>query len=100
VVYVSFGTIFIPQLEDLARLIETIKMFSDGNVGFMISLKKFHEYYDTLEQINLPHVYLSDWLPQREILNHQKTKLFITHCGANGVIEGMYYGVAMLGFPL
>ena len=42
---------------------------------------------------------LSNWVPQREILNHEKTRLFLTHCGANGVIEAMYYGVAMLGFP-
>ena len=43
---------------------------------------------------------LSNWVPQREVLNHGKTKLFLTHCGANGVIEAMYYGVAMLGFPV
>jgi glucuronosyltransferase len=42
---------------------------------------------------------MSDWVPQRELLNHPKTRLFLTHCGANGVIEAMYYGVAMLGFP-
>ena len=32
-------------------------------------------------------------------MNHEKTTLFIGHCGANGVFEALYYGKPMLGFP-
>jgi glucuronosyltransferase len=52
-----------------------------------------------IEEAKIENLIMSDWVPQRELLNHPKTRLFLTHCGANGVIEALYYGVAMLGFP-
>ncbi len=46
------------------------------------------------------HIKLLEWLPQNDLLGHQNTKLFITHCGANGQFEALYHGVPMIGFPL
>jgi len=46
------------------------------------------------------NVHVFQWLPQNDILSHEYTKLFITHCGSNGQHEGLYHGVPMLGFPL
>ncbi|MBB5957857.1 MGT family glycosyltransferase [Saccharothrix tamanrassetensis] len=37
------------------------------------------------------------WLPQLEILSH--AKVFITHCGMGGTMEGLYHGVPMVGVP-
>lgn len=33
------------------------------------------------------------------MLYHPKLKAFMTHCGANSVIEAIYYGKAILGIP-
>ena len=53
-----------------------------------------------MEDVGLPDNFmLRPWLPQKDIISHEKTKLFVTHCGANGVVEGMYSGTPMLGFP-
>jgi len=50
---------------------------------------------------NIPkNVLLSDWLPQNDILGHSNTKLFLTHCGANGQFEALYNAVPMIAFPL
>lgn len=46
------------------------------------------------------NVHVFQWLPQNDILSHQQTRLFITHCGSNGQHEALYHGVPMLGFPL
>jgi UDP:flavonoid glycosyltransferase YjiC (YdhE family) len=46
------------------------------------------------------NVKVMSWLPQNDILGHNKTKLFITHCGNNGQYEALYHGVPMIGFPL
>ena len=46
------------------------------------------------------NVHVFQWLPQNDVLGHQQTKLFITHCGSFGQHEALYHGVPMLGFPL
>ena len=46
------------------------------------------------------NVHLLPWLPQNDLLGHQNTVLFITHCGNNGQYESLYHGVPMIGFPL
>ena len=40
------------------------------------------------------------WLTQFDLLRHQKTKLFITHCGSNSFQEALIAGVPMIGFPI
>jgi len=53
------------------------------------------------EGVSVPrNVHVYQWLPQNDILAHQRTKLFITHCGNNGQHEALYHAVPMLGFPL
>ncbi|KAM4547583.1 UDP-glucuronosyltransferase 2C1-like [Fundulus diaphanus] len=41
-----------------------------------------------------------DWMPQKDLLGHPQTKLFVAHGGTNGVQEAIYYGVPVLGIPL
>ncbi|KAM9860795.1 UDP-glucuronosyltransferase 2C1-like [Aulostomus maculatus] len=43
---------------------------------------------------------LVDWMPQKDLLGHPKTKLFVAHGGTNGVQEAIYYGVPVVGLPL
>ena len=42
----------------------------------------------------------ASWAPQKELFSNDKVKLFLTHCGANGVIEANYFGVKPLGAPI
>ena len=46
------------------------------------------------------NVHVVKWFPQNDLLGHNNTKLFITHCGNNGQYESIYQGVPMVAFPL
>uniref|UniRef100_A0A8C6SKV7 UDP-glucuronosyltransferase n=1 Tax=Neogobius melanostomus TaxID=47308 RepID=A0A8C6SKV7_9GOBI len=41
-----------------------------------------------------------DWMPQKDLLGHSQTKVFVAHGGTNGVQEAIYHGVPVLGIPL
>lgn len=99
VVYISFGTTFMPSNEQMLKVVDMIKLTDKTKLGFIISLMDHAPSYAQIESLNLENVMLRSWVPQREVLNHPKTKIFFTHCGANGVIEALYYGVSMVGFP-
>uniref|UniRef100_A0A6N2M727 anthocyanidin 3-O-glucosyltransferase n=1 Tax=Salix viminalis TaxID=40686 RepID=A0A6N2M727_SALVM len=40
------------------------------------------------------------WAPQMEILSHKSTSAFFSHCGWNSVLEGLSYGVPIIGWPM
>ncbi|CAD5235188.1 unnamed protein product [Bursaphelenchus xylophilus] len=42
---------------------------------------------------------LREWLPQRQILNGEKTVGFISHCGMNSMSEANFFGVPMICIP-
>ena len=46
------------------------------------------------------NVMVVPWVPQQAVLAHNKTRLFITHCGMHGVLESIHYGVPMVGMPV
>ncbi|XP_029028724.1 UDP-glucuronosyltransferase 1-2-like isoform X4 [Betta splendens] len=46
------------------------------------------------------NILLVDWMPQKDLLGHPLTKVFVAHGGTNGVQEAIYYGVPVLGIPL
>ena len=99
VVLISFGTMFMPPIEEMDLIIDAIKLSDPKVLGFIISMKDYAPSYEGIKALNWPNIMLKTHVPQKQILNHEKTLLFLTHCGANGVVEALYYGKPMIGFP-
>eukprot|EP00049_Salpingoeca_infusionum_P001683 m.50134 g.50134 ORF g.50134 m.50134 type:complete len:515 (-) comp11136_c0_seq1:339-1883(-) len=91
VVLASFGTI--AQLtESQAQIIADVLSSLDYDV-----IWKFNG--DVKPKVK-SNVLFRDWIEQNNILAHPKTKLFVAHGGANGVLEAAYHGVPLAGFAL
>lgn len=47
-----------------------------------------------------PNIKPVAWLPQSDLLAHEKLKLFVTHAGQNSLYEAGYRGVPLVAIPL
>ncbi|KAG7164576.1 UDP-glucuronosyltransferase 3-like 1, partial [Homarus americanus] len=45
------------------------------------------------------NVMISKWLPQQDVLAHDKVKVFITHCGLLSLQETTYHAKRLLALP-
>jgi UDP:flavonoid glycosyltransferase YjiC (YdhE family) len=93
VIVVSFGSM--PQVTATKDVLEKmIAAFGQLNETVVFKLK---------QNVDLPelpkNVKAVAWLPQNDCLADERTKLFITHGGTNGIYEALYHGVPMIGFP-
>ncbi|CAN6321485.1 unnamed protein product [Urochloa humidicola] len=107
VLYVSFGsqnTIPAAQMMELARGLEA------SGRPFIWSVRPPAEF-DGDEEFRaewLPDgfeeraagVVVRGWAPQVSILAHASTGAFLSHCGWNSVLESLWHGVPVVGWPL
>ena len=88
---------------------------SFGSTAHFMPGKVVQRFFDAFAQLNqtvvakfgvtndvpVPaNVKLVRWLPQNDLLGHPKTRIFITHCGNNGLHETLYHGVPVIGISL
>ncbi|KJH45032.1 UDP-glucoronosyl and UDP-glucosyl transferase [Dictyocaulus viviparus] len=99
--------------------IDGLVVFSFGSVApshkmpltwknaFLDAFRKFPQYnfvmrYEENDLLDkLPsNVHIFKWLPQADLLAHEKTRVFISHGGYNSVQEAIIAGVPMITIPL
>lgn len=96
VVYFSLGSNIQSEQLGTRRLTEIIEAFrSLPQYTFLWKID------DSGLDLELPaNVYVRKWLPQNDILAHNKTLLFISHGGGLSTQETTWFGVPMLGVPV
>lgn len=94
VVYVSFGAYVKWKDMPTDKLNEFLESFKK------LKLKVLWKC-DLTNLLNQPeNVLIRQWLPQTDVLGHKNVRLFITHGGLFGTIEGTSRGVPMLFMPV
>ncbi|KAI6174500.1 Glucuronosyltransferase [Aphelenchoides bicaudatus] len=96
VVFMSFGTV----TKSVAMPDETKKAFLDAFATFPdITFLWKYEKDDGVAD-GYKNVVTGQWWPQKDLLVHNKTLLFITHGGANSISEAATAGVPVIALPL
>ena len=91
VIVVSFGS-FIKRVPD-AMMLKMLPVFDRLQQRIIMRCEGDFQ--------NVPsNVMLTKWLPQNDLLGHPSIKVFITHGGLNGQMEGRYHGIPMITMPL
>ena len=90
--YISLGSVFNNQPEFYRQCFEAFEILPWQVV---LSIGK-HTDSTTLGPVPANFL-LSPYVPQLDILPH--TRLFVTHAGANSVMESIYFGVPMVLIP-
>ncbi|KMT10510.1 hypothetical protein BVRB_5g116340 [Beta vulgaris subsp. vulgaris] len=97
VIYISFGSMAeLPgkQVEELARGLRNME------IPFLWVVKDTAKLPpEFISSLNDGIGIVMPWCNQLEVLAHQATGCFITHCGWNSILEGISLGVPMVGIP-
>lgn len=95
---VTFGTVCEPTEEQITILIETARKLP--HLGFLFGLKEEYPTQQLVAKAELPNVMLRGFVPQKELLNDSRVLALISHGGANSMLESLYYGKGIIGFPI
>ncbi|KXN73744.1 glycosyltransferase family 1 protein [Conidiobolus coronatus NRRL 28638] len=115
-IYVAFGSNVVLSEKLLQRLMSAMQLAIDSGAveGVLWSLgNTYHEdfpktyevngqTYSTKSILDGTHSYIKalSWAPQTAILNHQNTKLFISHGGIESSHEAIHIGTPILLMPM
>ena len=96
IAYMSFGS-YLKDLTRFPKAVSIIRAIADMDLCVVIKSGS-----DIAAGFNLPQskVLTQAWVPQKDLLGSGKVDMFISHCGNNGRLEGLFYNVPLVCVPL
>ncbi|XP_041981121.1 UDP-glycosyltransferase UGT5-like isoform X2 [Aricia agestis] len=94
VIYVSFGSIIKSSVSDSDKIEKIVGALSK------LPQRIIWKWEDHKPPGNLDKIYVSKWLPQKDILAHPKVLAFLSHCGLVSTTEAVTFGVPIVGMPI
>uniref|UniRef100_A0A914UIJ9 glucuronosyltransferase n=1 Tax=Plectus sambesii TaxID=2011161 RepID=A0A914UIJ9_9BILA len=99
VILLSFGSVANSTLLPMEKKLAILRTMA--NFPKYTFIWKYEQPENDIELFkNYPNVYPMKWLPQVDLLNHPKVKVFITHGGLNSVTEAITSGTPTVAIPL
>ena len=94
IIYISMGTT--GEVNDIMA-----KAFTDLSQDYVIVWSLRHSNRDILKglTINENRVYISSWISQFTMLQHDSVVMAIMHCGITSVQEALYHSIPVICFP-
>ncbi|KAL9650225.1 hypothetical protein ABK040_014881 [Willaertia magna] len=107
VVFIAFGTKVNISLHHIRNIIKGL-LQTDKAIEILVvygrqdpSKMKEHIFNSTILNINdKERVFVQNWVNQPNVLKHSAVKLFISHAGANSLLESIDAEVPLLLFPI
>lgn len=106
VMYLSPGAFVLPTEEQLNEVTKALKILGKP---FILSLPEILHKALPPEMRSViasqfdgtdSHGLVLKWAPQKTILGHPAVQMFGSHCGWNSVIESIYFGKPVFGWPV
>lgn len=103
VLYVSFGSLHAVEKEVIQELAHGLEASQERFLWVIRPDTAQGNVADLLPEGFQSRVegrsFIISWAPQLDVLAHPAVGAFLTHCGWNSVVESLYMGVPMIGFP-
>ena len=95
-VYITMGSVFVPTAKMVQALVNGLQSTRYSAVW---SLRLANRYILDGLQIDSLRIFISDWVPQIQLLQHPVVAMAIVHGGTGGVTETLYNGVPIIVIP-
>ncbi|XP_010475278.1 PREDICTED: UDP-glycosyltransferase 74E2 isoform X1 [Camelina sativa] len=98
VVYVSLGSLVVLKEDQMMELAEGLRQSGHFFLWVVRETEKNKLPRNYVEETGEKGLIVS-WSPQLDVLTHESVGCFLTHCGWNSMLEGLSFGVPMIGMP-
>ncbi|KAH0721268.1 hypothetical protein KY290_006190 [Solanum tuberosum] len=110
VIFASFGTTTTLSDEEIKELAIGLEKSEKKFIWVLREADKGDIFTGESREVELPEGYeekvekrgliVRDWVPQLEILRHESTGGFMSHCGWNSCMESISMGVPIVAWPM
>ena len=104
VLYISFGSVFIPPPEDLLAISTAILDLKQPFLWVVrecVSAPSLSDITpDNFVEETRSYGLIVPWAPQLHVLSHPSIGAFLSHCGWNSTLESISLGIPMIPYPV
>lgn len=99
VVFISFGGTLEAPVTASKTLVQVIGSMPDVRFVWKLRPEVQAEIQQDMLAANLSNAYISEWLPQNDLLAHPNIRAFVTQGGYLSMAEAAYHAVPIIGLP-